>query len=295
MGNIRIAKLPEINYTMKGFFSAALAILLLIFTSCNKSDRDLDDSTGSSISAWTSMNHFHHIMREVHRVAQVDSVLNGINPNDSLVPTNCMDSIRRTPDIGPFPIDLEIFYSESNNCADQRNNSGKINASFDGYYSSLGTEINVSLENYVSHNVAISGNIKMTVIKSVIDSLVFKVEIINGSLLDLDKPAKNQSYFAANLFWNNYSGRKTGPTNDDDFIITGTGNGMAENGVIYTYVVENEMVFTADCDYEQFGSFRLAAPNTQDRICNVNEGGGCDNIFQVAIPPANGNQIVEIK
>ena len=295
MGNIRIAKLPEINYTMKGIFSAALAILLLSFASCNKSDRDLDNSTGSSISSWTSMNHFHNIMREVHRVAQVDTVLNSSNPNDSLVPSNCMDSIRRTPDIGPFPIDLEIFYSETTTCPNQRNNSGKINASFDGYYSSLGTEINVSLDNYVSNNVAISGNIKMTVIKSVIDSLIFNVEIIDGSLLDMDKPAKNQSYFAANLIWNNSTGRKTGPTNDDDFVITGSGNGMAENGVIYTYVVENEMVLKPDCDYERFGSFRLSAPNTQDRICNVNEGNGCDNIFQVAIPPANGNQIVEIK
>ncbi len=280
---------------MKGLLSAILAMALLFSVSCKNSDRDLDNSTGSSVSAWTSMNHFHNIMREVHRVAQVDSVLNGVNPSDALLPDNCMDSLVRTPNLGPFPIDVEIFYSDFKSCEGQRNRSGKINATFNGSYSDLGTVIDVTLTDYMVDNVSISGDIKMTVIQSVIDSLIFDVEITNGSLTDFDKPGKNQSYFDANIVFNNSTGRKTIPTNDDNFVMTGEGNGIAENGVIYSYIIENEMVLLPDCEYEQFGSFRLSAPNTQDRICNVNEGDGCDNIFQIAIPPANGNQVVEIK
>lgn len=280
---------------MKGLLSGLMAMALLFTVSCKNSDRDLDSSTGSSVSAWTSMNHFHNIMREVHKVAQVDSVLNGVNPADAILPSNCMDSLIRTPNLGPFPIDVEIFYSDFKSCDGEKNKSGKINATFSGSYSDIGTEVDVTLTDYIVDNVAISGNIKMTVIKSVIDSLIFDVKITNGSFLDMDKPGKNQSYFDATLVFNNSTGRKTIPTTDDNFVITGTGNGIAENGVIYSYKIENEMVLLPDCQYEEFGSFRLSAPNTQDRVCNVNEGDGCDNIFQIAIPPANGNQVVEIK
>lgn len=280
---------------MKGILSVALVATLFFTSSCNKSDRDLDSSTGSCESAWTSMNHFHNIMREIHRVAQVDSVLNGVSPTDAIAPTICMDSISRTPDSGPFPITLKIYYSEDNVCTDQSNRSGVIQATFDGPYSVLGTNIEISLDEYSSDNVAISGNISMTVTEVSTDTLIFDANIIDGSLLDLDKSGKNQSYFQGNLFFTNFSGRKTTPTTDDDFRIEGTGSGLAENGVIYAYKIENEMILKAGCEYEEFGSFRLSAPHSQDRIANVNEGDGCDNIFQVAIPPGNGNQVVEIK
>jgi hypothetical protein len=93
----------------------------------------------------------------------------------------------------------------------------------------------------------------------------------------------------------NDEGRKTIPTSDDNFRIQGTGNGMAENGVIYSYIIENDMVLLVPCELERFGSFRLSAPNTSDRICNVNEGEDCNKKMLVTIEPSNGSQLVEIK
>lgn len=280
---------------MKVILSYAFVALLIVSSSCRNSERDLDNSTGSSESAWIAMNHFHNIMREVHRVAQVDSVLNAIPTADALVPTVCVDSIKRIADLGPFPIDLTLFYSISNTCVDQRNRGGQIRANFDGLYSDVGTTIKISLENYEVDNTFISGDISMTVTRSSTDSLYFDVVVENGSILDMDKPGKNQSYFNAQLNYINYSGRKTFPTTDDDFAITGTGEGIAENGVIYAYEVENELVLTNECEHERYGSFRLSAPNTQDRVVTLNEGDACDKLMQVAIYPANGHQIVEIK
>ena len=281
---------------MKGIYSVAtLAFFILITVSCRTSDRDLDTSTGSSISAWTAMNHFHNIMREVHRVAQVDSVLNNIPVADAIVPSICIDSIKRVPDTGPFPIDLSIHYSQINSCSSPLHRDGVINANFSSSYSNLGTVITITLDDYSVKNVFVSGEIKMEVVNSVKDSLAFLVSITNGKIEDTNKPGKNISYFEGTLSYINYAGRKTIPTTDDDFVIEGTGNGIAENGVIYSYKTEDQLILLATCDYERFGSFRLSAPNTQDRICNVNEGDACDNFMLVTIPPANGSQRVEIK
>jgi hypothetical protein len=241
------------------------------------------------------MNHFHTIMREVHRVAQVDSVLNAIPVANAIAPANCMDSMNRVSDLGPFPIDLTIFYSEQKECADQRNRSGQITANFDGLYSALGTTILITLVDYKADNFLISGNITMEVVKSVIDTLGFKATIANGNITNLNKAGNNTSYFEGALSFSNTTGRKTIPTTDDNFVITGEGLGIAENGVIYTYEIENDMVLLPTCEYERFGSFRLKAPNTGDRICNVNEGDGCDRIIQVTIPPANGSQTEEME
>ena len=133
---------------MKGFLSIVILALIFSITSCRNSERDLDTSTGSSESAWNGMNHFHTVMREVHRVAQVDSVLNGIAPSDALSPAICFDSLTRLPDSGPFPIDLSIFYNSDVECPDVRNRGGIIHASFDGLYSEVGTQINISFTDY---------------------------------------------------------------------------------------------------------------------------------------------------
>lgn len=280
---------------MKGFLSITILATLLLLGSCRNSERDRDDSTGSAESAWNGMNHFHNIMREIHNVAQVDSILNAVPPSLAIPPVNCMDSITRVFDPVLGNMDLKIFYSETKTCPNTRNRNGTIKAVFDGTYSTLGTTITVSLDDYEADNFSISGDITMTVVTSVIDTLSFDVVIRNGKITDNYKPGNNVSYFEADLSFVNNAGRKTIPTTDDQFVITGTGNGMAENGVIYSYEIENELILIPDCEFERFGSFTLSAPNTQKRTCNLNEGDGCDKKMLVTIAPANGAQLVEMK
>ena len=65
--------------------------------------------------------------------------------------------------------------------------------------------------------------------------------------------------------------------------------------MVYSFQTEFENVLTYDCGYETFGSVRLKAANQLDRILNFGEGGSCDKVMLVSIPPANGDQVVEIK
>ena len=111
---------------MKGLLSIAIIFTLFTFSSCRNSDRDRDTSTQASAEFWIASNHFNTLMREIHKVAQVDSVLNNVPVADALKPDICNDSIMRTPDMGSYPIDLSIFYSDKNTCDGERNRSGKI-------------------------------------------------------------------------------------------------------------------------------------------------------------------------
>lgn len=271
-----------------------IAVFFITFSSCSDSDRDRDTSTESSKDAWIAINHFNTLMREVHRVASVDTVLNNVDTANARVPDVCMDSINRYPDQGPYPINLVINYNKNKTCSGHRNRDGKIYATFTGPYSSVGTKISITTQNYMVDGYAISGAIEMEVTYEAIDTLTFAVEIKNATLTNSEGIGNQTSLFESNLTFMQYTGKKTIGTDDDEFLITGAGNGMAHNGVIYTYTTEFDNILAGTCNYETFGSFRLKSANQLDRIGNYGEGGGCDNIMLVSIPPVNGDVQVEI-
>lgn len=278
---------------MKGLLTVLILTGLLTYSSCRNSDRDRDTSTEAAEVFWMSTNHFNNIMREVHRVAVVDSVLNGIDPADALAPQICLDSFNRAPEEGPFPIDLTIYYSEGTTCSGVKNRSGKIHANMDGIYTQIGTKIKIRTTDYTVDGYEVSADISMEVIHRSTDTIIYDVVITNGRLVD----AKNKNKVTiqeGHLNFAQYQGAKTISTSDDAFYISGTGNGIAQNGVIYTFAHEDLAILKADCEYETFGSFRLKAPNQLDRICEFGEGGACDNVMLVSIPPSNGDQVVQI-
>lgn len=278
---------------MRGLLAIAILVSLLTYSSCRNSDRDRDTSTESAEVFWMSTNHFNNIMREVHRVAIVDSILNDVDPAYALAPQICIDSFNRAPLDGPFPIDLTIYYGAAKTCTGVRNRAGKIQASFDGVYTDLGTKINISTTDYTVDGYQVSAEISMEVIYFSKDTITYDVWIKNGKLID-KKNKNNITIQEGHLNFSQYQGTKTVTADDDGFFISGSGNGIAQNGVIYTFQSEDLSILDANCEYETFGSYRLKAPNQLDRICEFGEGGGCDNIMQVAIPPANGDQVVQI-
>jgi len=279
---------------MKELLSIVIIATLFTFSSCRNSDRDRDVSTQSSEEFWIASNHFNTLMREIHKVAQVDSVLNNIAVADALKPNICNDSIVRTPNLGPYPIELTIFYSDNTICEGERNRNGKIIATFSGPYSKLGTVITIRTKDYKVDDFSVSADIVMTVVKQNIDTLKFDVKIQNGIITDNSKPGNKASKMSGDFIFMNYAGRKTIPTDDDKFIIRGKGTGTATNGVIYTAESQFEFILKPSCNYETFGSFTLNAPNTLERIGNFGEGGECDSKMLVTIAPANGDQVVEI-
>lgn len=278
---------------MKALFSITILTALLLFNSCRNSDRDRDTSTMSAEEAWIAINNFNYLLREIHRTAAADSILNGVNGPLSLPPNSCIDSNILFPNSGSYPLTSMMYYSDSI-CDGARSKSGIIQVNYENPYGKLGNIMEVEIQNFEVNDFLISANITMEVVYWVIDTLTFDIKITNGVIVDQSSAGNNVSIHESHLQFSQYKGRKTFTTADDDFVITGTGNGIASNGVIYTFEIMDELILEADCNYETFGSFTLHSDNSLDRVCNVGEGVGCDSKFLVSIPPVNGDHQVNI-
>ena len=279
---------------MKGFFAIIISILLISFSACKSSDRDLDTGTDASHDFWVATNQLSNIIREVHKVAVIDTVLNGVDTADVISPETCMDTMFRTPDVGPFPINLELVYSDTLICDTARERSGKINANFSGRYSDYGTTIEITADSFQIAGVYLTGKITMSMAGKSADTLIYKVTITDGKIVDTKKIGNNIALWNASYTYVQYAGRSTVTANDDHFVYIGSGDGMAQNGVIYTFKDQNQIFLQADCEYESSGIFKLVSTNRQDRFLNFGNG-SCNNKMVVSIPPVNGEYDVSIR
>ncbi len=281
---------------MKGIFILATSILLLSFASCRNSERDLDTGTEDSREFWVAANQFSNIIREVHRVAVVDSILNGIDSIDVVAPENCVDTFYRNPDVGPFPIDLQIVYSDTVTCDASRTKTGRLNVRFSGIYTNYGTTITISPDSFALAGVFFTGDIVMQMVGKTADSIIYNVSVSNGSIRDAKVSAKNVSSWQGNFSIVQYNGRTTITSLDDNFLYYGNGSGIASNGIIYEFWNTEWANLDADCNYENSGEFKIVSTNSirQDRFCKFGNG-ACDNKMTVSIPPVNGDYEVTIR
>lgn len=278
---------------MKHFFSIFLAVVLLAFGSCRESVRDMDTGTDDSQDMWVATNQMSNIIREFHRVVVVDSILNNVDSADALFPANCIDTFTRTPDTGPFPINLQIVYSDSVECEGDRTKTGRINVSMTGYYANFGTQIKITPDSFSMAGVYFKGDIDMVLIGKTPDSLLFQVHVLEAEIIDTKKAGNNVSRFSGIFTWLWYRGRLTVSSLDDQFIFFGDGNGLARNGVYYDFFNSDWCYLNSDCEYEGQGGFTLKSNNRENRILNFGNG-NCDNKMVVSIPPVNGDYEVSI-
>lgn len=262
---------------------------------CRKSDRDDDTHMEFTRSFWSNTNKVHHVLRQIHGVAIVDSLING-NGNSSIVSEVCFDSVTYLDSnmgLPIFPNQLNIHFSETVVCENTRIQSGSILTTFSGPYEQVGTQIDVSFDNYRTDDIEIQGNMTMTLYKNKFDSLAFNVTFDNLTFIDHDKAALNISHLTGTIQWVRWIGNSTPEATDDDFTISAVGQGMAYNGVIYNYESELPVLFFAECNFESSGSYVLSTPNSADRICNFGDG-TCDNKMLVTIEPGVADTEVEI-
>jgi hypothetical protein len=280
---------------MNKLLSIILVTILVSFSACSNSDRDRDNSTQAAQEFWISTNHFTNIFREVHRVAIVDSIIAG-RGSSAIYPEVCLDSFSRSPNMNAFPIDLSIFYGINHTCEGERNRSGKLVATFDKVYPDSGSIVTITTVDYQIDGFIISAEMEVKITSSTPWLVEFDVTVKNGKIINTNEPGTKISLAEAKYKISSVDGMGTITTSDDDFKFDGSGNGMASNGVTYTCTSETTTFLFADCNYESSGSFRIKAPNQQDRICNFNEadGAGCNSKMVVYIPPTNGDIIVEI-
>lgn len=279
---------------MKGIFAILFACTLISISSCRNSDRDLDSGTDTAKEYWVAVNNYANLIRMVHQVAVVDTVLMGIDSADAIPPEICLDTFTRVPDTGPFPIDLNIVFSDSTSCPGTKLATDTLKARFSGLHSQYGTKIIINPYHYKYDDYLITGFITWTVKYITTDTIAYDVTIQEGLIEDLRKSGNNKSYCSGTFTFYQSSGRKTVTSLDDDFLYVGDATGLAQNGVYYTATGSEWFSLPAGCFYETSGISTIVSENRQNRILDLG-GGGCNNKMVVSIPPANGNYDVTIR
>jgi len=285
-------KMAKIN-SMNKLLSIVIVIILVSFGSCRNSERDLDSSTVSSHDFWVATNHFTNIFREVHKVAIVDSIIAN-RGNSAIYPEICLDSFNRSPNDGTFPVELNIFYNKVKTCTDQRNKSGQLTATFSRTYPDSGSVITIKTTNYEVEGFQITADISLVITSSTPWLVEYDVTLENQRIVNTNSPGNKTILENGSFKFSSVEGFTTITSLDDDFKYTGLGNGMASNGVIYTFKNETDVFFYASCNYETSGSFKVKSANQQGRVCNFSVDDACNSQMLVSIPPANGDQLVEI-
>lgn len=278
---------------MNKLLPVVITLLLLSFSSCRNSERDLDSSTVSSHDFWVATNHFSTIFREVHKVAIVDSLIAG-RGNSAIYPEVCLDSFNRAPFDGKFPMNLNIFYSETKECTNERNRSGQLNATFSRNYPDSGSIITIHTTDYEVDGYQVSGDLSIKITSSSPWLVEYDVTLENGRIVNTNDAGNKKILESGNFKITSVEGFTTMTSLDDDFKYTGSGIGMASNGVIYNYENESNIFLYANCNYETSGIFIVKSSEQQDRSCNFSVEDECNSEMIVTILPANGDQLVEI-
>jgi hypothetical protein len=267
-----------------------VASLLILVYSCSESERDDSDTTVSSYEYARAENAFFDVWKSVHSVIVVDTVLSG---QDTTYPIdNCFDSITRTPNLGPYPIELRLFYKAGGElCGDGRERSGTIIATLSGPYSDSGTVIDFAFENFTIDDQTITGTMQL-VHEGFGTGFPRFTKTVTDAWLRRDAPGnqRQEIYFNSEQLVTWGIGNDTyNSILDDEFRATGKASGRNTFGNFFTTRITERMITNVQCVYESAGKVELSQNTLSTRFLDY--GSACDDKIQVTF---NGGSVEEI-
>jgi len=257
----------------------ALCLLSTLF-SCSDSDRDENDTTVSSYEYARAENAFFDVWKTIHAVIVTDTVLGG---NDTTFANDrCIDAVTRTPNLGPYPIELTIKYLDGGElCSDGRTRGGTIKALISSPYSDSGSIVNVSFESFYIDDQYLSGTMDIVNVGNVGLLPVFTKSIKEAWLRrDALGNSRQEIYFNSEqqVIWG--IGRDTYNNSlDDEFRATGSGSGRNTFGNFFEAKITDPLISRVSCVYESAGKVTLDQNTLATRFMDY--GNGCDNAITV--------------
>jgi len=257
-------------------------LFCLSITGCNDSDRDKDTTTIATAENSTAENLFNDVWKTVHGMILQDTVLNG---QDTTLPVEaCVDSIRRTPDLGPYPIQIVFYYGASSVCSDGRLRGGKILAELSGPYLSTGSQLSITFDDYMIDGLELFGNMTITTSNPSGGLPVFIKQVTDGRVLrdELGLDRLDILYTAdQNVVWG-IGASTPGDPEDDEFRLSGITEGRNTKGVFFTTAITDPLITTWSCPWESAGAYTLQLENLAPRYVDLG-GGMCDQSFNIQI------------
>lgn len=271
----------KINNRMKNVVVFAVFTLIL-FSSCRKSDRAEDNKTVSTFESATAINLFNDAFKQVHEAIVSDTFL-GAKTSPAVL-LNCVDSIRKYPELGPYPIQLVISYKpEGIVCSDERIRSGEIVATLFNNYFDSNMVLRIDFKEYKVSDLQIEGKIEIVRQNfgwGELPKYSFNVE--NGKIYNLEKGfEKNVNIAYSGQFdmqWGKGYSSTDSPKNDE-FRYTGTFEGRDSRGAFFTAEITKNVVFDFKCIYEYEGNYTLKNENVVDRFVELGRATCSPDVF----------------
>ena len=245
----------------------------LIFSSCKKSDRDLDTDLSAAENNSLSENILTGVLKSIGQFTDTTWQIRF---------STCAVSSIVPADTFTFPKTLTINFGTSNcMCADGNQRRGIITATFSGKYRDSLTVINIALTNYFHNDnpVLVSGftitnmgHNKSGNLKYLLNVQAASINTTNGSI----SWNCNQ-----NAEW--ISGESTvyNPF-DDVYSITGTSTGRGIDANTFTSTINSPLIIALNCAYIEKGLLTLSPTNLSNRIVNFGNG-NCSNQATISI------------
>jgi hypothetical protein len=275
---------------MKKIIYVSTIIILIassiLYVSCKKNNEDKDQN--AAIDNATAENAFNDVFNQVdnaakqtsgtgaEKVMQIDSVGCG---------TITISSINDTVWPKTLIIDFGSTYCL---CNDGRYRKGIINAVLTGRYRDSTTVITITLDQYYVNNYHIEGTKVITNLGHIgttngTSNLMYSISVTNGLITN---PSGNQTTWNStrNREW--IEGESTLWPNwtDDVYLITGSADGIDQNGNNYNVTIGTPLRVALDCKWIESGTLDITPQGLSTRTVDFSVGGGgCDDQASVTI------------
>ncbi|MFQ5335539.1 MAG: hypothetical protein ACE5DN_05635 [Flavobacteriales bacterium] len=254
-----------------------MLVSMWMLPACHKSDRDFDKSTNASTDNTLAQTLFNSLMRQLHEVAMNDTFTNPSATTLSF--DNCVDSVTLLTTGGGYPATLSVYYNGSAACDDGFVRSGELQISAGGNYTDSLSVYTVTPINYYSDSMLITG--KLTVRnkgKNGGGNSLFSVDVSDGVIRNDTMRVE----WSCRQNWEWTAGASTAAVTDDVFLISGTSDGRARKGNLFSTEVVTPLHAGLSCKWIGEGEVKVLPNNLSIRLLDYGNG-ACDKSASVTI------------
>jgi hypothetical protein len=273
--------------------SSTLLIALMVFIaltmpSCKK--EDVTETVDTEIATANDSEESESVSDEVGNITDAAYKGNSIVGRNS-APEEQLDILSNcatiTNDTVSNPHILTIDFGTTNClCNDGKYRRGQIIVSYSGSYFAQGSIKTTTFNNYFRNDNKLEGTRTVTNLGANADgNMAWSVSAVN---MKLTRVNGNIHTWNSERVRTMIAGQNTSVWSDDQYTITGSGNGVNANGVSYTANIATPLHRALSCHWIDSGVIAFTKNNGATRTINFGTG-TCDDQAVVTVTKANGN------
>jgi hypothetical protein len=264
------------------FFIMIAALAIMSFSSCSKQSvidqASLDMADDDAISDAVFEDIFNTV--DYADIILDNLTKDGVTKSDLIVSDSCPAISITHPDDELWPKTITINYGTGCEGFFENTRSGKIIIVVTGRRMETGSKKTVTFDNYYFNGIKVEGTKEFENLGfNNNQNLEFSVKLMNGKLILPDNGKVIERSFEHTKEW--IAGQTTRNIWDDEFLITGTANGINYNGVSYTNTIMTALHWKRVCKFFVSGIVKIEREGKEPLQINYGDG-ECDAVATIS-------------